>query len=148
MSKAAHLLDTSAILTFTDNEEGAEAVEELLERAKKGETLVHISAMTAMELYYVSWGERGEEEADRLLLFVRALPVTELSLESALVVPAARFKARYKISVADAWIAATAAIHDLILVHKDPEFERISEEVSLLSLPFKLKKKKKTLGKG
>jgi predicted nucleic acid-binding protein len=147
LSRAAHLLDTSAILTFTDNEEGAGAVEELLKKAKKGETLVHISAMTAMELYYVSSGERGEDEADRLLLFVRALPVTELSLESALVMPAARFKARYKISVADAWIAATAAVHDLILVHKDPEFERISEEVSLMSLPFK-SKKKKAPGKG
>jgi predicted nucleic acid-binding protein len=147
LSKAAHLLDTSAILTFTDNEEGADAVEGLLESAKKGETLVHISDMTAMELYYVSLGERGEEEAERLLLFVRALPVTELSLESALVLPAARLKAGYKISVADAWIAATAAVHDLILVHKDPEFERISEEVSLLSLPFKLKKKKAP-GKG
>jgi predicted nucleic acid-binding protein len=147
LSRAAHLLDASAILTFTDNEEGAGAVEELLKKAKKGETLVHISAMTAMELYYVSSGERGEDEADRLLLFVRALPVTELSLESALVMPAARFKARYKISVADAWIAATAAVHDLILVHKDPEFERISEEVSLMSLPYK-SKKKKAPGKG
>jgi predicted nucleic acid-binding protein len=44
--------------------------------------------------------------------------------------------------VADAWIAATAAVQDLILVHKDPEFERIKEEVSLLSLPYKLRKKK------
>lgn len=142
MSRASHLLDTSAILTFTDNEEGAGAVEELLQRAKKGQTLLHISAMTAMELYYVCSGESGEEEASRLLLFVRALPVMELSLESALVLPAARFKARYGISVADAWIAATAALHDLILVHKDPEFERIKEEVSLLSLPYKLRKKK------
>jgi ribonuclease VapC len=142
LNKASYLLDTSAILTFTDNEEGAGAVEELLERAKKGHTLLHISAMTAMEIYYVCSGESGEEEASRLLLFARALPVTELSLDSALVLPAAKFKARYKISVADAWIAATAAVQDLILVHKDPEFERIKEEVSLLSLPYKLRKKK------
>ena len=134
MSKA-HLLDTSAIFALTDNGDGVDVVEGFLDRAKKGQTSLHISAMTAMEVYYVSSEESGEEEANRLLLLVRALPVTELPLEDALVLPAARFKARYKISVADAWIAATAAVHDLILVHKDPEFDRLKEGLSLLSLP-------------
>jgi len=137
----AHLLDTSAIFALTDNEDGADVVEEFLDRAKKGQTSLHISAMTAMEVYYVSSEESGEEEANRLLLLVRALPVTELPLEDALVLPAARFKARYKISVADAWIAATAAVHNLTLIHKDPEFERLKEGVSLLSLPYKPKKR-------
>lgn len=140
MSKA-HLLDTSAIFALTDNEDGADVVEEFLDRAKKGQTSLHISAMTAMEVYYVSSEESGEEEANRLLLLVRALPVTELPLEDALVLPAARFKARYKISVADAWIAATALVHNLTLVHKDPEFDRLKEGLSLLSLPYKPKKR-------
>ena len=140
MSKA-HLLDTSAIFALTDNEDGADVVEEFLDRAKKGQTSLHISAMTAMEVYYVSSEESGEEEANRLLLLVRALPVTELPLEDALVLPAARFKARYKISVADAWIAATALVHNLTLVHKDPEFDRLKEGLSLLSLPYKQKKR-------
>jgi len=137
----AHLLDTSAIFALTDNEDGADVVEEFLDRAKKGQTSLHISAMTAMEVYYVSSEESGEEEANRLLLLVRALPVTELPLEDALVLPAARFKARYKISVADAWIAATALVHNLTLVHKDPEFDRLKEGLSLLSLPYKPKKR-------
>jgi len=137
----AHLLDTSAIFALTDNEDGADVVEEFLDRAKKGQTSLHISAMTAMEVYYVSSEESGEKEANRLLLLVRALPVTELPLEDALVLPAARFKARYKISVADAWIAATALVHNLTLVHKDPEFDRLKEGLSLLSLPYKPKKR-------
>jgi len=134
-------LDTSALFALTDNEAGADVVEEFLDRAKKGQTSLHISAMTAMEVYYVSSEESGEEEANRLLLLVRALPVTELPLEDALVLPAARFKARYKISVADAWIAATALVHNLTLVHKDPEFDRLKEGLSLLSLPYKPKKR-------
>jgi len=136
----AHLLDTSALFALTDNEAGADVVEEFLDRAKKGQTSLHISAMTAMEVYYVSSEESGEEEANRLLLLVRALPVTELPLEDALVLPAARFRARYKISVADAWIAATALVHNLTLVHKDPEFDRLKDGLSLLSLPYKPKK--------
>ena len=140
MSKA-YLLDTSAIFALTDNEQGADLVEELLGKARREQITLSISAMTAMEVYYVSSGERGEEEANHLLLLVRGLPVTELSLEEALILPAARFKARYKISVADAWIAATAAVHNLTLVHKDPEFESL-DGVSLLPLPYKAKKKR------
>ncbi len=138
----AYLLDTSAILALTDNEEGADTVEEFLEKAKREQLSLHFSAMTAMELYYVSLGERGEQEANRLLLLVRALPVTELPLEDSLIVPAAKLKARYKVSVADAWIAATAEVHNLILIHKDPEFERLKEGLSLLSLPYKSSRKK------
>ncbi len=141
MSKG-YLLDTSAVFALTDNEEGADLVEELLGRAKKGQIAINFSAMTAMEIYYVSSEERGEEEANRLLILVRALAVAELSLDDALVLPAARFKAHYKISVADAWIAATAAVHDLTLIHKDPEFERLKEGVALLALPYKSKKRR------
>mgnify|MGYP001612407712 CR=1 FL=1 len=140
MSKA-HLLDTSAIFALTDNEDGADVVEEFLDRAKKGQASLHISAMTAMEIYYVSLQEGDEREARDRLLLVRALPVTELPLEDALVLPAARFKARYKISVADAWIAATAAVHNLTLIHKDPEFDRLKEGVSLLALPYRAKRR-------
>lgn len=141
MSKA-YLLDTSAIFALTDNEEGADLIAELLGKARKEQITLSISAMTVMEVYYVSCGERGEEEANHLLLLVRALPVTELSLEDTLILPAARFKARHRISVADAWIAATAAVHNLTLVHKDPEFESLDDGVSLLTLPYKAKEKK------
>ena len=140
MSKA-YLLDTSAIFAFTDNEAGADLVQELLEKAGREQIALHISAMTAMEVYYVSSTERGEQDAHQLLLLVRALAVTELPLNDALIVPAARFKARYKISVADAWIAATAVVHNLTLVHKDPEFEPL-DGVSLLPLPYKGKSRK------
>jgi len=65
-----------------------------------------------------------------------------LPLDEDLVLPAARFKGRWKVSVADAWIAATAAVRDLTLIHKDPEFERLKEGVALLALPYKPKKRR------
>ena len=40
---------------------------------------------------------------------------------------AARFKARGGLSVADAWIAATAASKRAVLIHKDPEFATVRE---------------------
>ena len=140
MNDRAYLLDTSAIFAFTDNERGADLVEDLLARAKKKEISLHISKMTAMEIYYVSLQEGDEKEAHGRLLLVRSLPLVELPLDEDLVLPAARFKGRWKMSVADAWIAATALVHNLTLVHKDPEFERLKEGVSLLALPYKSKK--------
>jgi predicted nucleic acid-binding protein len=138
----AYLLDTSAIFALTDNEEGADTVEDYLDKAKSAQVSLHYSAMTAMELYYVTLGERGEEAANRLLFLVRALPATELPLDDALILPAAKIKARYKVSVADAWIAAAAQVHNLVLVHKDPEFEALEEGVSLLTLPYKSSRKR------
>ena len=141
MSKG-YLLDTSAIFALTDNEEGADLVEDYLDKARKGQLSIHMSSMTIMEVYYVASSEGGEDEANRLLFLTRALPVKELPLENALVLPAARVKARHKVSVADAWIAATAMIHDLAVIHKDPEFDRLKDTLSLLPLPFKPKKKR------
>ena len=141
MNDRGYLLDTSAIFAFTDNEEGADLVGDLLARAKKKEISLHISKMTAMEIYYVSLQEGDEKEAYDRLLLVRSLALVELPLGDDLVLPAARFKGRWKVSVADAWIAATALVHNLTLVHKDPEFERLKKEVSILSLPYKAKKR-------
>ena len=142
MNDRAYLLDTSAIFAFTDNERGADLVEDLLARAKKKEISLHMSKMTAMEIYYVSLQEGDEREAHDRLLLVRSLPLVELPLDEDVVLPAARFKGRWKMSVADAWIAATALVHNLTLVHKDPEFERLKDGVSLLSLPYKSRQRR------
>ena len=51
-----------------------------------------------------------------------ATGVEWVSCEPEILRAAARIKARSGLSVADAWIAATAVVRDAVLVHKDPEF--------------------------
>jgi len=140
LSDRAYLLDTSAIFAFTDNEEGANLVEEFLGRARRRELSLYISKMALMEIYYVSLRKGDEKEARDRLFLVRSLPLTELPLEDDLILPAGQFKARCQISVADAWIAATAAVRELPLVHKDPEFDRLKEAITLVPLPYKTRK--------
>jgi predicted nucleic acid-binding protein len=48
-----YLLDTSAVLAFTDREDGFEKVEELLQRATRGQTDVGACAVSLMEVYYL-----------------------------------------------------------------------------------------------
>jgi predicted nucleic acid-binding protein len=44
-----------------------------------------------------------------------------------LLLEASRIKALHRPSVADAWIAAAARLTRATLLHKDPEFEAITE---------------------
>ena len=48
---------------------------------------------------------------------------------------AAEIKAMNALSLADAWIAAAAIEQDVVLVHKDPEFNALALEQKVL--PFK-----------
>jgi len=132
-----YLLDTSALFAFSDNEEGAETVQKVLEDAKKGKVTAYVSAMSIMELHYVTCQEIGEEAATQIIVLTRSLPVNELPLTDDLILPAGDLKVRYQISVADAWIAATAKFHGLILLHKDPEFEPLKDELDVMALPYK-----------
>lgn len=69
---------------------------------------------------------READEAATAIRLLDATGVTWVSCEGAILQEAARIKSGGGLSVADAWIAATAAWREAVLVHKDPEFARIS----------------------
>jgi predicted nucleic acid-binding protein len=46
-------------------------------------------------------------------------------------------KAQYRLSFADAFIAATAIHLDAVLIHKDPEFEALRSVLQMEILPYK-----------
>ncbi len=138
-----YLFDTSAIVTLTDQEEGAEEVEQLLEAARGNTCRIEICALSLMEVYYVALQEHGEDEAARLLALVKSWPVTWLYPDERTLLQAARIKAAYRLSFVDAVIAATAKLRRATLVHKDPELAALAAEVSLSNLPFKKKTSRK-----
>ncbi len=98
--------------------------------------------MTFMEVLYRIWQQRGEREGKISYLRLKALPVTRVELSEGLLLRAARVKATHELSVADAWIAATAMMTRSRLVHKDPEFRALHRSVALMELPLKAKKKR------
>lgn len=59
-------------------------------------------------------------------------------LDEPTVLKAAGFKAKHKLSFADALIAATAYRYGAILLHKDPEFDALAEQVPQERLPLKV----------
>ena len=118
------VLDTSAILAMRSDEAGADRVESLLRSARAGRATVLLSFMTRMELLYRIGADEGQDAADAAIRLLDAAGIEWVSCEAAILEEAARIKAGGGLSVADAWIAATAAVRDAILVHKDPEFTR------------------------
>ncbi len=134
---ARYTLDTSAIIAYFTNEAGADTVEGLLVLAERRRIEVCASFMTYMELLYRVWKRLGEKEGKGAYLRLKALAVRRIDTSEELLLAAGRIKATHDLSVADAWIAATALVTKSQLVHKDPEFRPLRAEFPLLELPLK-----------
>jgi len=132
-----YVLDSSAWLALIEDEEGADFVQQILEKAKSGEVDILVSFMSFMEVTYITLQERDLGEADERVNLMAALPITRVESNSSLGILAAELKAQYRISVADAWIAALAKERNATLVHKDPEFEQLEGVIQALKLPYK-----------
>jgi len=133
LSKSPYLLDTSAILTFLEDEKGADRVEALLRQEE-----ILLPYLVLLEIYYITLQERSEDVADKRYALLKQLPVTILwEVDEPILLTAGRFKARHRLSLADAIIAAFARRQGAILVHKDPELESLTKMVQQEILPFK-----------
>ena len=134
----SYCLDTSALLTFIQQEDGEIIVKKILEEAEQKKSVVYISFISLMETYYVIWKDKGENTAKELLVLIESLPIEQIHSTPRITLSAGRLKANHRLSVADAFIAATAIDTRSILVHKDPELKIIAKYTETLELPYKI----------
>jgi len=134
--RPGYVLDTSALMTLVEGEVGADRVEQLL----RTETVL-LPFMSLLEVYYVTMQEQGEEEANARYAMLKALQAVHLKeVDEPTLLAGAHLKARNRLSLADAIIAAFAGRYDAVLVHKDPEFDALAGQVRLEALPYKARK--------
>ncbi|RJQ26569.1 MAG: type II toxin-antitoxin system VapC family toxin [Peptococcaceae bacterium] len=127
------VLDSSAIIALMEDEDGADRVAEVL--TQRNSILPY---MVLLEVYYISLRESSQADADRRYVLMKQLPVKILwNTDEAILLTAGRFKAFHRISIADAVIAAYAKLYNAVLLHKDPEYEALADEIKLENLPFK-----------
>lgn len=132
-SEESYVLDTSACLAFLEDEEGADTVEDIL-RTKK----CLLPSVVLLEVYYITFRKKGEEIADKRYAMLKSLNAEFLwEIDESILITAGRFKGQYRLSLADAIIAAFAKREGAVLVHKDPEFDLLKKEVPQLALPRK-----------
>lgn len=133
MNDNPYLLDTSAWFTLIEDEAGASRIEKICESGK-----VLVPWTILLEIHYITSRERGEFEADRRYAYIRQSPVEIIwEINEPVLLTAARLKSIYRLSFADGLIAAYAQVYKAILVHKDPEFNQLIQEIQLEALPFK-----------
>lgn len=131
------VLDTSALLTLIEDEAGADRVYEVIEDKQ-----AVVPWVALLEMSYISQQERGQDEAERRYAFIKTLPLTIVwEADEAILLQASRLKASHRISLGDSIIAAHAIRLKAVLLHKDPEFESLSEKVAQETLPYKSRAK-------
>jgi predicted nucleic acid-binding protein len=135
MSK--YVFDTSALLAYIENEEGAELVENLLMKALEGTEDISISIVSSIEVFYISIQEQGMKTAEERFRLIEDLPLMQEPLSANHIKITGEIKSCKAMSFADSCIAGLAKLKGAILVHKDPEFEQIENEIVQLKLPYK-----------
>ena len=127
----AKVLDSFALIAYFRDEPGAEAMENLLVTAGKKDSPLHMSDVNYAEVKSSIVKKDGTEawaEAAKILL---GLPIDFHSTTRALADTAAEFKARFKMSLADAFAAALAKEKKADLVTGDPEFKPLEKEINI-----------------
>jgi predicted nucleic acid-binding protein len=125
------VLDTSALFSLVEDEAGNERVADILQKEE-----FILPFITLLEMHYITRQEQGLPEADRRYAVLKQTNVL-WSFDEPTLLTAARLKTENHISLADSMIAAVAIQNNAILVHKDPEYESLTNQLKMESLPYK-----------
>jgi predicted nucleic acid-binding protein len=129
-----YIFDACALIALIKNEAASDHVNGLLARAGAGEIAIYMSIVNLAEVYYGFLRERGEQVADAIMNDAADLPITVIdTINGAVYREAARFKAAYPMSLADAFLCASAKDLSAVIVTKDGEI-KAAEHASALAV--------------
>jgi ribonuclease VapC len=120
---SAKVLDSFALIAYFRDESGGEVVEQLLISGGKRHTPLHMMDVNYAEVKYSIVKKDGASAWAEAAKVLEGLPIEFHSTTRALADTAADFKARFKLSLADAFAAALAKEKKAELVTGDPEFK-------------------------
>ena len=127
----AKVLDSFALIAYFRDEPGAEAMENLLVTAGKKDTPLHMTDVNYAEVKYSIVKKDGAAAWEKAAQILQGLPIDYHSTTRALADTAADFKARFKMSLVDAFAAALAKEKKAELVTGDPEFKALEKEIKI-----------------
>ena len=131
MPAAQVVLDSHALLKLLRDEPGAETVSLLLEKAGQRDQPVHMTEVNYAEVQYIVRRKDGDAAWATIAGELKAAPIEFHPVTRVLADTAADFKARFKISLADAFAAALAKEKKAELVTGDPEFKPLEKEIKI-----------------
>jgi len=127
-SKPKIVLDTKPLIKLFAQEEGWEVIQKILAKIEDGDIEAAISVVTLTEIYYKYLQEKRPDLAKTRTQNLRyAIYLKKLEIGEEAAVKAGEFKGKYKVSIADAYIAASAYLEGSTIISDDPDFKKISE---------------------
>jgi predicted nucleic acid-binding protein len=131
------ILDTKPLIRLFAKEEGWENVQEISSKIEAEEIEGAISVVTLTEICYKYLQEKRSDLAKARTEELRyATYLKKLEIDEEVAVKAGEFKGKYNVSIADAFIAATAYFEGSTIISDDPDFKRISETKTLTETEF------------
>jgi len=128
--KAGSVFDSWAILAYVYNEAAADKIEDLLVDSARLKT-AWISSINLGEVWYSLARRKSRATADQQILTLSEIGLERLDVDWPMVLQAAEYKSRHKISYADAFAAALAKRQNAELVTGDREFRALEGEIKI-----------------
>jgi predicted nucleic acid-binding protein len=125
------VLDSFALIAYFRDEQGAEMMEGLLVSAGKKDNPLFMSDVNYAEVKYSIMKKDGAEAWAEAAKVLQGLPIDFHPTTHTLADLAVDFKARFKLSLADAFAAALAKERKGELVTGDPEFKPLEREIKI-----------------
>jgi predicted nucleic acid-binding protein len=129
-----YLFDAFPMLCWLQQEPGYEKVDDLLAEAEEGKASITIHMINLGEVFYRVCRVSGMKKAEEILRNIRLLPIGIISVSDEDVMEAAKIKARYPLSYADAFAVSKALQSGATVVTGDPEYRSVSKVIEVLWL--------------
>jgi uncharacterized protein len=128
------ILDSYALLAYFQAEPAGAKVRDILKQASAGTVAAFLSVISLGEVYYIIARKKGEDRAGEIIEFISSLPVELVDATKERVLAAARVKAHYPVSYADAFVISTAIELTAVILTGDPEFKATESQAAILWL--------------
>lgn len=129
------VLDSFALLAYLNGEAGSRRVVQVLNAAQQGSLQVLLCTINLGEVLYITERARGLAKAQQVQALLEGLPIQFVEAARDLVLDAAHLKAHRAISYADAFAAALAVREKATLLTGDPEFNSVTNILTIEWLP-------------
>ena len=122
-----YVLDACAMLAVLSNEEGADVVEDVYEKAALDEVVLIINKLNLLEVYYFLFRVYGKDHADAFYNEIKHSPIRIYhEISDDVFREAGRLKASYKVSLADSIaLAQTIVLDGNLLTADHHEFDSL-----------------------
>lgn len=125
--KKSYVFDSFSILSFFKGEKGANKTESLLNEISEKKADGFISVINLTEVFYIIAREKDETAASMLIRSTEKWGIRAVIANKNTALKAGVIKAKYPMSLADAFCVATANELSAIIVTGDPEFKQVTE---------------------